>query len=534
MLAVHRIDYNRKKNICGSCWTAQVLDRNELAIHKETGMPRGRISPEAMKFLDPVERQLLFEASGNNPTMIRRYIAQGLSPDTYDENRTSPLHIAARYGSIEVIKELILQRATLDIPDCAGWTCLHVASYCGRADVVSLLLESGSDATIVNRRGETPWDLAVDQPTQAVFVKYWQERVEEDEESPMVIQERPQHEISAHSAFNRSISGMTDDRSMISVKSWIKLGNIPMGVLLVSSKELLERGKRVFNNNSAKGLSFFVLCGIVPQDPLEIAKFLHDTELSPVKIGELLGEPQEFNKQIAKQYLEAISFEGENLLQALTKLLSLIKLPRDGIMTDQILEVFAETYKQYDEFNLEKESLHHLALSIVMLDFSLHDYTSSPLSKEEFVNSMTYEEIPSSFLSWIYNVVEMRSIRSVFEEKIQAVFEEVRYTGHLAYKANGEWKERYFVMSDGILWYFFSTTQVTPYGMIPLSGLQVHFDTRLLGFIISGYPGFNYVKFSEDGSLQIQNVTQLRFKSGNLKLWLEAFQKSSNIKLTIR
>mmetsp|Transcript_11639 Transcript_11639/g.11695 ORF Transcript_11639/g.11695 Transcript_11639/m.11695 type:complete len:110 (-) Transcript_11639:595-924(-) len=109
-----------------------------------------------MKYLDPNERHLMFAASGNNPLQIKQCINQGASPDTYDENRTSPLHIACRQGSLDVVKELISQRASINITDCAGWTSLHIAAYCCRPDVVEFLLANNSDATISNRKGETP------------------------------------------------------------------------------------------------------------------------------------------------------------------------------------------------------------------------------------------------------------------------------------------------------------------------------------------------------------------------------------------
>ena len=107
-------------SIFESCSSLSELDVDEFAIHKEVGIPRGRICPEAMKYLDINSKALMFAASGTNPLQVRRYISFGASPNTYDQNRTSPLHVACRSGSIEVVKELINQRCDIDITDCAG------------------------------------------------------------------------------------------------------------------------------------------------------------------------------------------------------------------------------------------------------------------------------------------------------------------------------------------------------------------------------------------------------------------------------
>ena len=150
------IPTQKKKSVCGSCLAPAILDRDELAIHKEVGVPKGRLCLEAMKFLDQKERSLMTAAASNNSEQVQKLIKSGAPADTYDENRTSPLHVACRQGSIEVVKELLDHRAAMDITDCAGWTALHIASYSCRPDIVKLLLQRNADATIVNRNGETP------------------------------------------------------------------------------------------------------------------------------------------------------------------------------------------------------------------------------------------------------------------------------------------------------------------------------------------------------------------------------------------
>lgn len=164
---------SQRKSFCASCLGTAVFDRGEFAIHKQVGIPRGRLSPDAMGCLSPTEAHLLLAAAQQNETVLKEILAKGARVDTYDENRTSPLHLACRHGSVPVLKALLDCGAPVNITDCAGWAPLHVASYCQMFEAVQLLLDHEADPTICNARGETPWDIASDQRTQAVFKEYY-------------------------------------------------------------------------------------------------------------------------------------------------------------------------------------------------------------------------------------------------------------------------------------------------------------------------------------------------------------------------
>lgn len=164
---------SQRRSFCASCFGTAVCDRGEFAIHKQVGIPRGRLSPDAMGCLSPAEAHLLLAAAQQNETVLKEILAKGVRVDTYDENRTSPLHIACRHGSLPVLKALLDGSAPVNITDCAGWAPLHVASYCQKPEAVQLLLDHEADPTICNARGETPWDMASDPRTQAVFKDYY-------------------------------------------------------------------------------------------------------------------------------------------------------------------------------------------------------------------------------------------------------------------------------------------------------------------------------------------------------------------------
>jgi hypothetical protein len=64
------------------------------------------------------------------------------------------------------------QRSNINVPDTnAGDTLLHVASRCGKKEIVTLLLSLRADSTIRNSMGKLPRDVAVDSSIRALFSK---------------------------------------------------------------------------------------------------------------------------------------------------------------------------------------------------------------------------------------------------------------------------------------------------------------------------------------------------------------------------
>ncbi|CAD8177977.1 unnamed protein product [Paramecium pentaurelia] len=145
------------------------FDLNELQIGLDVDKARGRITQQSTAYLTENEKNFFKAASGRNLGLIRFYLSKGININILDEDRTSPLHIACRYGSIQVVEELINNNANLDITDMAGWTPLHVAAFYQRAQVCQLLLKSGADFRTRNRDGNLAQDLVRDKMTSEIF-----------------------------------------------------------------------------------------------------------------------------------------------------------------------------------------------------------------------------------------------------------------------------------------------------------------------------------------------------------------------------
>ncbi|MCE1248630.1 MAG: ankyrin repeat domain-containing protein [Firmicutes bacterium] len=80
---------------------------------------------------------------------------------TQNEDGKTPLHLAAGWGRIEVMKYLISLKVDINIRNKDGGTPLHVAASQGQPEAARLLLKSGADVNAVRTVGKaTPLHIA--------------------------------------------------------------------------------------------------------------------------------------------------------------------------------------------------------------------------------------------------------------------------------------------------------------------------------------------------------------------------------------
>ncbi len=104
-------------------------------------------------------------------------LEQGANPDDTDKAGWCALHFAAQDCSAKSVKMLLNAGANLELRDRHGNTPLWRAtmSYRGEAEVISLLLEAGSDPDAANKGGISPRSLAntiANYDTAKFFEKY--------------------------------------------------------------------------------------------------------------------------------------------------------------------------------------------------------------------------------------------------------------------------------------------------------------------------------------------------------------------------
>jgi ankyrin repeat protein len=111
--------------------------------------------------------------------------------DATDKYGNTPLHLAAQYGPVETVEELIAANAKLEKADSEGRTALHLATYSyRRVSVINRLLGAGCNSLARDRGGEIPLDLAFrsveylehlwrdeDLTTSRILLRDWQMRL---------------------------------------------------------------------------------------------------------------------------------------------------------------------------------------------------------------------------------------------------------------------------------------------------------------------------------------------------------------------
>jgi len=105
---------------------------------------------------------------------LRQLHAAGAQPDAVGRWGGTPLHMAAERGSAAAVRQLLKlkERVDVDVPDCEGWTPLHLAA--GLADkracsaIVATLLHAGANPEARTANGHRPLDVSRAGDTAAV------------------------------------------------------------------------------------------------------------------------------------------------------------------------------------------------------------------------------------------------------------------------------------------------------------------------------------------------------------------------------
>ncbi|OCT76715.1 oxysterol-binding protein-related protein 1 isoform X2 [Xenopus laevis] len=81
----------------------------------------------------------------------------------------TPLHLACYFGHGQVVKDLLMAGAVVNVQNDMGDTPLHRAAFTGRKELVMLLLEYSADTTVINGVGQTAKDVTHDKETETML-----------------------------------------------------------------------------------------------------------------------------------------------------------------------------------------------------------------------------------------------------------------------------------------------------------------------------------------------------------------------------
>ncbi|XP_055844235.1 ankyrin repeat domain-containing protein 54 [Episyrphus balteatus] len=109
-------------------------------------------------------RRLRLAASTCNVELLTRMLEKLTDPNSSDEHKRSPLHLAACRGYDEIVSLLLRFGANPNIVDSLGNTPLHLAVISASSNnfnqVVRILLQGGASLHVYDRSGKTPFELA--------------------------------------------------------------------------------------------------------------------------------------------------------------------------------------------------------------------------------------------------------------------------------------------------------------------------------------------------------------------------------------
>lgn len=107
-----------------------------------------------------IERKMRLAAATNNTIMMSRLLSSGVSPNNYDEQGRTPLHLASCRGYTDMVRLLLEHGANPNMRDRIGNTPLHLAAVTCKISVVTLLLKAGTDVSSLDQHGYNPLQLA--------------------------------------------------------------------------------------------------------------------------------------------------------------------------------------------------------------------------------------------------------------------------------------------------------------------------------------------------------------------------------------
>ncbi|VDK65945.1 unnamed protein product [Onchocerca ochengi] len=109
-------------------------------------------------------------AGYNNLEIVRFLLENGAEVNLKDKGGLIPLHNASSFGHLEIASLLIECGAEVNHPDKWGYTPLHEAAQKGRTQICSLLLNNGADVTLKNNEGFTALDITVMEDTKELLI----------------------------------------------------------------------------------------------------------------------------------------------------------------------------------------------------------------------------------------------------------------------------------------------------------------------------------------------------------------------------
>lgn len=106
--------------------------------------------------MESLKEAFYFAIIKGDISQVESLLQNGIDPNIRDEYGDTPLHVASRWGHVEIVKLLLNYGADPYSENVYGNTPLHIAAFEGKAKVIEEFLIRGIDPDIRNNNGNTP------------------------------------------------------------------------------------------------------------------------------------------------------------------------------------------------------------------------------------------------------------------------------------------------------------------------------------------------------------------------------------------
>jgi|WetSurMetagenome_2_1015567.scaffolds.fasta_scaffold384122_2 uncharacterized protein len=122
-----------------------------------------------IRFFDNGEVDFIDAAAQGDIDSVRRFLDNGINPDTQGLKGWTALRMAAVKDKFDIARELLEKGARVDASNYTGQTALMMACFYGHYDMVLLLLSYGANPNLANCGGRTPLMIATSEGHAAII-----------------------------------------------------------------------------------------------------------------------------------------------------------------------------------------------------------------------------------------------------------------------------------------------------------------------------------------------------------------------------
>ncbi|TKY57567.1 Brefeldin A-inhibited guanine nucleotide-exchange protein 1 [Spatholobus suberectus] len=180
----------------------------------------------------------------------------------------------------------------------------------------------------------------------------------------------------------------------------------------------LQKGISLFNRKPSKGIEFLINNKKIGSSPGQVALFLKNTAgLDETKIGDYLGEREEFSLKVMHAYVDSFNFKGIDFGEAIRFFLQGFRLPGEAQKIDRIMEKFAERYCKCNPSSFSSaDTAYVLAYSVIMLNTDAHNnMVKDKMTKADFVRNNRGiddgKDLAEEYLGALYDQIVKNEIK---------------------------------------------------------------------------------------------------------------------------